>query len=69
MTATFETEIIVDPHVPLVRIVREFDAPPAKVFLAHIDPDLVMGWAGPNGQTCASITGTVATAAPTVTCM
>ena len=49
MTPVFETQIIVDPHVPLVRITREFDAPPAKVFLAHTDPDLVAQWNGPNG--------------------
>ena len=47
--STLDTEIVVDPHVPLVRIVREFDAPPAKVFLAHTDPELVAQWNGPNG--------------------
>ncbi len=49
MTITNDTEIVVDPHVPLVRIVREFDAPPAGVFLAHTNPDLVVQWNGPNG--------------------
>jgi uncharacterized protein YndB with AHSA1/START domain len=49
MSRTFDTDIVVDPHVPLVRIVREFDAPPAKVFLAHTDPELVAQWNGPNG--------------------
>ena len=39
-TAPHETEITLDPEVPLVRIIREFDAPPEKVFRAHIDPDL-----------------------------
>ena len=50
MTATRinETEIAVDPDVPLVRITREFDAPPAKVFRAHTDPDLVVQWLGPR---------------------
>lgn len=47
--STLDTEIVVDPHVPLVRIVREFDAPPAKVFLAHTDLELVAQWNGPNG--------------------
>lgn len=47
-TTTNETEIIVDPDVPLVRIIREFDAPPAKVFRAHTDPELYMRWAGPD---------------------
>ncbi len=44
---THETEIVADPRVPLVRITREFDAPPAKVFRAHTDPDLVPQWLGP----------------------
>lgn len=47
-TTTHETEIAVDPEVPLVRITREFDAPPAKVFRAHTDPDLVVQWLGPR---------------------
>lgn len=47
-TTTHETEITVDPEVPLVRITREFDAPPAKVFRAHTDPDLIVQWLGPR---------------------
>ena len=47
-TRTNETEITVDPRVPLVRITREFDAPPAKVFRAHTDPELVARWLGPR---------------------
>jgi uncharacterized protein YndB with AHSA1/START domain len=47
-TTTHETQIIVDPDVPLVRIVREFDAPPSKVFRAHTDPELVAQWMGPR---------------------
>lgn len=43
-----ETEIVVDPELPLVRLVREFDAPPAKVFRAHTEPDLVVQWLGPR---------------------
>ena len=35
-----ETQISLDPKVPLVRITREFDAPPEKVFRAHTDPEL-----------------------------
>ena len=49
-TRTHETEIIVDPDVPLVRIIREFDAPPEKVFRAHTDPDLFAQWNGPRGM-------------------
>lgn len=43
------TEITADPDVPLVRITREFDAPPDKVFRAHADPDLFAQWCGPRG--------------------
>ena len=47
-TTSHETQIIVDPDVPIVRIIREFDAPPEKVFRAHADPDLFARWCGPN---------------------
>lgn len=47
MTAT-EATIAADPKVPLVRITREFAAPPAEVFRAHVDPDLVVRWLGPS---------------------
>ncbi len=47
-TTSHETQIIVDPDVPIVRIIREFDAPPEKVFRAHADPDLFTRWCGPN---------------------
>jgi uncharacterized protein YndB with AHSA1/START domain len=51
MTATArknETQIVVDADVPLVRIIREFDAPREKVFRAHTDPELVAQWLGPR---------------------
>jgi uncharacterized protein YndB with AHSA1/START domain len=48
-TRTHETEIFVDPDVPLVRITRQFDAPPEKVFRAHTDPELIVKWLGPRG--------------------
>jgi uncharacterized protein YndB with AHSA1/START domain len=47
-TSTYDTRIFADPHVPLVRIIREFDAPPAKVFRAHTDPELLVQWLGPR---------------------
>ncbi|MDQ1586569.1 MAG: hypothetical protein QOJ90_2947 [Actinomycetota bacterium] len=47
-TSTHETEILSDPDVPLVRIIREFDAPPEKVFRAHTDADLLVQWLGPR---------------------
>ena len=51
MTSTThrETQIVADPDVPLVRIVRELDAPKEKVFRAHTDPDLLVQWLGPRG--------------------
>ena len=49
-TSTHETQISSDSDVPLVRIIREFDAPPEKVFRAHTDPELFAQWTGPNGM-------------------
>ena len=45
---THETTIELDPTVPLVRITREFDAPPEKVFRAHTDAELVAQWLAPR---------------------
>ena len=39
-----EAEIIVDEQVPVVQIIREFDAPAEKVFRAHVDPELFVKW-------------------------
>jgi uncharacterized protein YndB with AHSA1/START domain len=47
---TRETQIVADPRVPLIKITREFDAPPEKVFRAHTDPDLLVRWLGPRGH-------------------
>jgi uncharacterized protein YndB with AHSA1/START domain len=47
-TTKHETEIVADPNVPLVRLTREFDAAPAKVFRAHTDPALFAQWIGPR---------------------
>lgn len=47
-TVRHETEIIADPHVPLVRIVRSFNAAPELVFRAHTEPHLVSQWLGPR---------------------
>jgi uncharacterized protein YndB with AHSA1/START domain len=47
-TRHHETQILADPDVPLVRIIREFDAPPEKVFRAHTDADLLVRWLGPR---------------------
>jgi uncharacterized protein YndB with AHSA1/START domain len=45
------TEITADPDVPLVRIVRDFDAPRVNVFRAHTDPELIVHWFGPRRHT------------------
>jgi uncharacterized protein YndB with AHSA1/START domain len=47
-TTKHETEILADPDVPLVKIIREFDASPDKVFRAHTDPELIVQWLGPR---------------------
>jgi uncharacterized protein YndB with AHSA1/START domain len=47
-TDSHETQIVADPQVPLIRIIREFDAPKEKVFRAHTDPELVVQWQGPR---------------------
>jgi uncharacterized protein YndB with AHSA1/START domain len=44
------TQIVADTEVPVVRIIREFDAPVEKVFRAHTDPDLLVQWLGPRGM-------------------
>ena len=46
--STNQTTIESDPRVPMVRITREFDAPPEKVFRAHTDPELLKQWLGPR---------------------
>lgn len=43
-----KTQIIAEPGVPQVVITREFDAPPALLFRAHTDPELLAQWWGPR---------------------
>jgi uncharacterized protein YndB with AHSA1/START domain len=50
-TAHHETTINVPEGLPIIEIVREFDAPPANVYRAHVDPDLAMQWLGPRDIT------------------
>src|SRR4051794_30564090 len=45
-----ETQIVIDEKVPLVRIIREFDAPPAKVYRAHAEPELFARWMSTDGM-------------------
>ncbi|WP_345522078.1 SRPBCC family protein [Nocardioides conyzicola] len=42
------TEIEAVPDLPVIRIVREFEAPPERVFRAFVDPDLFTQWCGPR---------------------
>jgi uncharacterized protein YndB with AHSA1/START domain len=49
MTArTHETSIVADPDLPTIRMTREFDAPPEKVFRAFTDQELFVRWVGPR---------------------
>ena len=50
-TTTHETRIEADPDLPTVRIVRDFDAPPDRVYRAWTDPELVARWLGPKETT------------------
>ncbi|MEJ7689381.1 MAG: SRPBCC family protein [Nocardioidaceae bacterium] len=43
-----QTQITADPNLPTLTIVREFDATPDKVFRAHVDPELIVQWLGPD---------------------
>jgi uncharacterized protein YndB with AHSA1/START domain len=42
------TTITARPGTPFIEVIREFAAPPAAVFRAHRDPDLVKQWLGPR---------------------
>jgi uncharacterized protein YndB with AHSA1/START domain len=48
MKTTHKTVVEADPAMPTVRIVRDFDAPPEKVFRAWVDPELIVAWLGPK---------------------
>jgi uncharacterized protein YndB with AHSA1/START domain len=43
-----QTTIEADPALPTITITREFDAPVALVFRAHVEGDLVQQWLGPR---------------------
>lgn len=51
-TSTTETTIEIDEKVPLVRLIREFDAPAEAVFRAHTEADLYAQWIGPRDLEC-----------------
>jgi uncharacterized protein YndB with AHSA1/START domain len=48
-TTRHETTIEAAADLPVIRIVREFDASRESVFRAHTDPDLLSRWLGPRG--------------------
>ena len=48
--ATRETTIEADPNLPTIRIIRDFDAPPDRVFKAWVDPELIVQWLGPKSS-------------------
>lgn len=50
MTGRHQVTVTADPHVPIVRITRDFDASPAQLLRAHTDPDLFARWVGPDGM-------------------
>lgn len=60
---TRETQIIADREVPLVKIIREFDAPAEKVFRAHTDHEISRNGTGPATGQCES---TISIAGPGV---
>jgi len=49
-TNTPATTIEPDPHVPIIRTVREFDSTAAQLLRAHTDPDLFRRWVGPDAS-------------------
>ena len=50
--------IVAEPGTQSIAFSREFEAPAAQVFKAHVDADLVAQWIGPKGTRlqCASST-------------
>jgi uncharacterized protein YndB with AHSA1/START domain len=49
MPSKNKTSIIAEPGKQEIFITREFDAPRALVYKAHIDPNLYVQWLGPHG--------------------
>lgn len=46
-----EAAIEADPTVPIIHITRDFRGTPAQLMRAHLDPDLVARWVGPESLT------------------
>ncbi len=43
-----KTELIANPGVPQIVVMREFDASPEIIFRAYVEPELVKQWLGPR---------------------
>ena len=43
--------VVAEPGGQTIAWTREFEAPAARVFAAHVDPELVARWIGPEGTT------------------
>lgn len=50
-TTRNQTTINVPEGLPIIEITREFDAPPEKVYRAHVEGELAMQWLGPRDIT------------------
>lgn len=48
MTTHHPTTVTSEPDTPFTVVTREFDAPPALVYRAYTDRDLVTRWLGPR---------------------
>lgn len=48
---TNPTTLEADPNLPTIRVVREFEAPPERVYRAWVEPDLLAKWLGPSSLT------------------
>lgn len=46
----YQVSIEADPKVPIIRITRDFDATPAQLMRAHLDPAVFVRWVGPDGM-------------------
>ncbi len=44
----YGVSIEADPTLPIIRITRDFDATPAQLMRAHLDPGLFVRWVGPS---------------------
>src|SRR3954449_4103483 len=50
MNKITETVVEADPTLPVIRMTRDFEATPERLFRAHTDPALFARWVGPNAM-------------------